>query len=68
MLEKVTILLTNVCNKLDQYGNNPYTQKHKQTQSLSLPILQMALFKMTAEKCSVQAERHYSCWFVMEMS
>ena len=38
-----------------------HTQKHKQTQSLSLPILQMALFKMKAEKCSVQAERHYSC-------
>ena len=62
MLEKVTILLTNVCNEFDQYGNNPYThKKHKQTQSLSLPILQMALFKMMAEKCSVQAERHYSC-------
>ena len=38
-----------------------HTQKHKQTQSRSLPILQMTLFKMKAEKCSVQAERHYSC-------
>ena len=28
MLEKVTILLTNVCNKFDQYGNNPYTHKN----------------------------------------